>query len=80
MVSSLDHRFAHEVRDLLITPPETQPYTNLKRQLIERLTASAYQLSMPVMLRNVFHFFHIVTLFGLYTHTLSHSLDRLCFF
>ena len=43
VVSSLDHRFAHEVRDLLITPPETQPYTNLKRQLIERLTASAHQ-------------------------------------
>ncbi len=40
VVSSLDHEFAQEVRDLLLSPPTTTPYTKLKEQLIERTAAS----------------------------------------
>ncbi|XP_065193198.1 uncharacterized protein LOC135824372 [Sycon ciliatum] len=40
VVSSLTHEFAHEVRDVLLQPPTQQPYTNLKRHLVERLCAS----------------------------------------
>ena len=43
VVGSLDHRYAQEVRDLLITPPPDRPYTVLKRQLVERLQASAHR-------------------------------------
>ena len=40
VVSSLCHEFAQEVRDLLLSPPTTHPYTTLKDQLIERTAAS----------------------------------------
>ena len=40
VVSSLSHEFAGEVRDLILNPPDHQPYTVLKRQLIARTQTS----------------------------------------
>lgn len=40
VVSSLGHEYAVEVRDLILTPPPTEPYTVLKRQLITRTQTS----------------------------------------
>lgn len=41
VVSSLSHEFAHEVRDLLLSPPSADQYETIKRELIARLSASA---------------------------------------
>ena len=43
VVGNLDHKHANEVRDLLLDPPTTTPYTALKAQLVDRLTSSAHQ-------------------------------------
>ena len=40
VVSSLSHDFAHEVRDTLLNPPQENPYTTLKQELVSRLCAS----------------------------------------
>ena len=40
VISSLSPQFAVEVRDLLLKPPEEQPYDVLKAQLIRRTAAS----------------------------------------
>ena len=40
VVAALAPEFATEVRDLLLTPPEVDPYTVLKDQLIQRTAAS----------------------------------------
>ena len=40
VVSSLAHDYAHEVRDILLSPPRDQPYATLKTQLVARLCSS----------------------------------------
>ena len=40
VISSLSPEFAMEVRDLLLKPPEEDPYDKLKTQLIKRTAAS----------------------------------------
>ena len=40
VVFSLSPEFAHEVRDLILTPPAENPYDNLKDALVRRTTAS----------------------------------------
>ena len=40
VVASLAPEFATEVRDLILQPPETNPYDRLKEQLIKRTAAS----------------------------------------
>ena len=40
IISSLSPEFATEVRDLLLKPPDTDPYNTLKTQLIKRTAAS----------------------------------------
>ena len=40
VVASLAPEFAMEVRDLILQPPETNPYDRLKEQLIKRTAAS----------------------------------------
>ena len=40
VISALQPEVAQEVRDLLLNPPDTKPYTTLKEQLIIRTTAS----------------------------------------
>ena len=40
IVASLAPEFAQEVRDLILTPPDTTPYDVLKEQLITRTAAS----------------------------------------
>lgn len=41
VASSLSQEHAHEVRDLLLSPPHSDPYSQLKEQLTTRLSASA---------------------------------------
>ena len=40
MVASLSPEYATEVRDFILKPPTVDPYTELKKQLIKRTTAS----------------------------------------
>lgn len=40
IVASLAPEFAQEVRDLVLSPPDTTPFDTLKRQLIDRTAAS----------------------------------------
>ena len=40
IVSSLQSEYAQEVRDVLLSPPTTEPYTHLKSELIKRTSAS----------------------------------------
>ena len=43
VIGSLDHEFAVEIRDILLSPPRNDPYSVLKRELIRRTQASAQQ-------------------------------------
>lgn len=43
VTSQLDAQFAHEVEDIIITPPATGKYDYLKAELIRRLSASTEQ-------------------------------------
>jgi hypothetical protein len=43
MISQLDHRYAAEVRDIIISPPPRDPYTTLHTELLERLSPSGEQ-------------------------------------
>lgn len=40
IVASLSPEFATEVRDLILRPPDTRPYDNLREQLVKRTAAS----------------------------------------
>jgi hypothetical protein len=42
MISQLDHQYAAEVKDI-ISPPERDPYTTLRVELVRRLTPSREQ-------------------------------------
>jgi hypothetical protein len=42
-ISQLDHRYAEEVEDIIISPPEQDPYTTLRAELMRRLTPSGGQ-------------------------------------
>jgi hypothetical protein len=41
--SQLDHRYAAEVENIIISPPERDPYTTLRAKLVRRLTLSRGQ-------------------------------------
>jgi hypothetical protein len=43
VISQLDHRYAAEVRDIIISPPSRGPYTTLRTELLERLSPSGEQ-------------------------------------
>jgi hypothetical protein len=43
IISQLDHRYATEVEDIITYPPERDPYTTLKAELVGRLTPSKNQ-------------------------------------
>jgi hypothetical protein len=38
--SQLDHRYAAEVEDIISSPPEEDPYTTLRTELVRRLSLS----------------------------------------
>jgi hypothetical protein len=40
VILQLDHRYATEVEDIVISPPERVPYTKLKTELVRRLSPS----------------------------------------
>ncbi len=40
IIASLTPEYAQEVRDLILSPPDTNPYTQLKKQLVDRTAAS----------------------------------------
>jgi hypothetical protein len=43
VISQLDHRYAAEVRDIIISPLPRDPYTTLHTELLERLSPSGEQ-------------------------------------
>jgi hypothetical protein len=43
VISQLDHRYATEVEDIITSPPEKDPYTMLKAELVTRLSLSREQ-------------------------------------
>ncbi|PNF21987.1 hypothetical protein B7P43_G17793, partial [Cryptotermes secundus] len=44
VISQLDHRYATEVEDIITSPPERDPYTLLRTELVRRLSPSIRQL------------------------------------
>jgi hypothetical protein len=38
VISQLDHRYAAEVEDIITSPPERDPYTTLKTEIVRRLS------------------------------------------
>jgi hypothetical protein len=43
VISQLDHWYAAEVKDIIISPPERDPYTTLRAELVRWLTPSRGQ-------------------------------------
>jgi hypothetical protein len=43
VISQLDHRYAAEVEDIITSPPERDPYSTLKTELVQRLSPSREQ-------------------------------------
>jgi hypothetical protein len=43
VISQLDHRYAAEVRDIIISPPQQDPYTSLRTALLDQLSPSEEQ-------------------------------------
>jgi hypothetical protein len=43
VISQLDQRYAVEVEDIITSPPERDPYTTLKTELVTRLSPSREQ-------------------------------------
>jgi hypothetical protein len=43
VISQLDHRYATEVEDIITSPPEREPYTILKAELVRRLSPTTEQ-------------------------------------
>jgi hypothetical protein len=43
VISQLDHRYATEVEDIITSPPERDPYTTLRTELVSRLSPSREQ-------------------------------------
>jgi hypothetical protein len=43
VISQLDHRYAAEVEDIITFPPERDPYTTLRAELVRRLSPSREQ-------------------------------------
>jgi hypothetical protein len=43
VISQLDHRYAMEVEDIITSPPERDPYTTLRTELVRRLSPSREQ-------------------------------------
>jgi hypothetical protein len=44
VILQLDYRYATEVEDIIISPPERDPYTTLRAEIVKRLTPSRGQL------------------------------------
>jgi hypothetical protein len=40
VISQMEHQYASEVEDINISPPERNPYTTLKNELVKRLSPS----------------------------------------
>lgn len=49
VVTSLDPRVVHEVRDIIMKPPSDKPYTALKTTLVNRLSASQEQKTRQLL-------------------------------
>jgi hypothetical protein len=43
VISQLDHRYATETEDIITSPPEQNPYTTLRAELVQRLSPSREQ-------------------------------------
>jgi hypothetical protein len=43
VISQLDHRYAAEVEDIITSPPERDPYTTQRTELVRRLSPSREQ-------------------------------------
>uniref|UniRef100_A0A8D8RH52 DUF7041 domain-containing protein n=1 Tax=Cacopsylla melanoneura TaxID=428564 RepID=A0A8D8RH52_9HEMI len=51
VISALPSRFATEVKDIILNPPPTEPYTKLKTELIQRLCASQEEKTRQLLER-----------------------------
>jgi hypothetical protein len=49
VISQLDHRYAAEVEDVIISPPQQDPYTKLKTELLKRLSFSREQRAQQLL-------------------------------
>jgi hypothetical protein len=49
VISQLEHRYASDVEDIIISPPEQKPYTALKADLVRRLSSSKEQRIRPLL-------------------------------
>jgi hypothetical protein len=49
MISQLDHRYATEVEDVITSPPQQDPYTKLRTELLKRLSLSREQHAQQLL-------------------------------
>jgi hypothetical protein len=49
VISQLDHRYAAEVEDVITSPPQQDPYTKLKTELLKRLSLSREQRAQQLI-------------------------------
>jgi hypothetical protein len=49
VISQLDHRYAAEVEDVITSPPQHDPYTKLKTELLKRLSPSKDQRTQQLL-------------------------------
>jgi hypothetical protein len=49
VISQLDHRYAAEVEDVITSPPQQDPYTKLRTELLKRLSLSREQRAQQLL-------------------------------
>jgi hypothetical protein len=49
VISQLDHRYAAEVEDIIISPPQQDPYSKLRTELLKRLSLSREQRARRIL-------------------------------
>jgi hypothetical protein len=49
IISQLDHKYAAEVEDIITSPPQHEPYTTLKTELLNRLSPTREQRARQII-------------------------------
>jgi hypothetical protein len=58
VILQLDHRYAAEVEDIIISPPKREPSTTLRAELVRRLTPSREQRIRQLLTLEMGHLSH----------------------